>query len=90
MRTSAFGGTTNFSVAATGDGTLTYQWQKNQTNLNNGGHYSGCTTATLTISGADTNDAANYGCVVTGGCGAATSAPGEADGWHAVPSRRCC
>ena len=70
----AYGGTTNFTVAATGDGTLTYQWQKNQTNLNNGGHYSGCTTATLTISGVDANDAANYGCVVTGGCGAATSA----------------
>ena len=25
-----------------------YQWQKNQVNLSDGGHYSGCTTATLT------------------------------------------
>ena len=56
-----------------GDGTLTYQWQKNQTNLNNGGHYSGCTTPTLTISGADITDLAGYGCVVSGGCRAATS-----------------
>ena len=69
----AVGGTTNFTVAASGDGALTYQWQKNQTNLNNGGHYSGCTTATLTITGADASDAANYRCVVTGGCGASTS-----------------
>ncbi len=67
------GGTTNFIVAATGDGALTYQWQKNQVNLSNGGHYSGCTTATLTISSADANDAANYRCVVTGGCGSGTS-----------------
>jgi hypothetical protein len=67
------GGTTNFTVAATGDGTITYQWQKNQTNISNGGHYSGCTTATLTISSADANDAANYRCVVTAGCGSTTS-----------------
>ncbi len=70
------GGTTNFTVVATGDGTLTYQWQKNQANLNNGGHYSGCTTATLTISNADTNDAASYRCVVTAGCGSSTSFQG--------------
>ncbi len=67
------GGTATFSVAATGDGALTYQWQKNQANLGNGGHYSGATTATLTVTGADVGDEANYRCVVTGGCGSATS-----------------
>ncbi len=67
------GGTATFSVGATGAGTLTYQWQKNQSNLSNGGHYSGCTTATLTISSADSNDEANYRCVVAGDCGNATS-----------------
>ncbi len=67
------GGTANFTVAATGDGTLAYQWQKNQVNLSNGGHYSGCTTATLTVSNCDSSDAANYRCVVTAGCGSATS-----------------
>jgi len=67
------GGTATFSVNATGDGTLTYQWQKNQANLSNGGHYSGCTTATLTVSSADANDEAYYRCVVTGGCGSANS-----------------
>jgi len=69
----AVGGTANFTVAATGEGTLGYQWQKNSANLANGGHYSGATTATLTVSSADSNDVANYRCVVTGGCGSATS-----------------
>ncbi|HPD31199.1 MAG TPA: immunoglobulin domain-containing protein [Phycisphaerae bacterium] len=72
-QTVATGGTANFSVAAAGDGALTYQWQKNQVNLSNGGHYSGVTTATLTVSNADSNDAASYRCVVTAGCGIATS-----------------
>ena len=72
-RSVSVGGTTNFTVAATGEGTLTYQWQKNQTNLSNGGHYSGVTTATLTISSASSADAANYRCVITAGCGSATS-----------------
>ncbi len=71
--TVAAGGTTNLSIAATGDGTLVYQWQKNQTNINNGGHYSGCATPTLSISSASTNDAANYRCLVTGGCGSVLS-----------------
>ena len=69
-----FGGTTNLSVIASGDGALFYQWQKNQANLVDGGHYSGCTTPTLMISGADFNDVGNYGCVVTAGCGASASA----------------
>lgn len=69
----AIGGTANFTVTATGDGTLGYQWQKNGANLTNGGHYSGCATATLTISSADSNDAANYRCVVSATCGSAIS-----------------
>ncbi len=67
------GETAEFIVAATGDGTLSYQWQKNGANITDGGHYSGCTTAALTISPADGNDTASYRCVVTGGCGSATS-----------------
>ena len=46
------GGTATFTVAASGTG-LSYQWQKNSANLANGGHYSGVTTATLTVSSAD-------------------------------------
>jgi hypothetical protein len=62
-----------FTVAAAGDGALTYQWQKNGANLTNGGHYAGCTTATLTVSNTDAGDVANYRCVATAGCGSATS-----------------
>lgn len=67
------GSTASFTVAAAGSGTLAYQWQKNSVNLSNGGHYSGVTTATLTISNCDSSDAATYRCIVTGDCGSATS-----------------
>ena len=67
------GGTAIFTVGATGSGTLTYQWQKNLANLSNGGHYSGVTTPILTISDADSSDAAAYRCMVTNPYGTATS-----------------
>ncbi len=60
------GATATFTVAAVGEGTLTYQWQKNGLNVTDGGHYSGCTTTALTVSDCDSNDAAtNYLCVVS-------------------------
>ncbi|MGB9626442.1 MAG: immunoglobulin domain-containing protein, partial [Phycisphaerae bacterium] len=62
-----------FTVAATGSGTLTYQWQKNRVDLSNGGSYSGVTTPTLTVSGASTADAGSYRCVVGNAYGSATS-----------------
>ncbi len=82
------GGSATFAVVATGGSPLDYQWQKNGSNLSDGGHYSGCTTATLTISSADTADAADYRCVVTNTYGTATSnaaaltvnLPGDFDG----------
>ena len=57
-QTVAQGGTASFTVAASAISPLSYQWQKNQVNLTNGGHYSGCTAATLTITDADSADAA--------------------------------
>jgi hypothetical protein len=54
---------------------LGYQWQKNQVNLSNGGHYSGCTLATLTIANADSSDAAGYRCLVTNAYGSIASSP---------------
>ncbi|MBN1491262.1 MAG: family 10 glycosylhydrolase, partial [Phycisphaerae bacterium] len=63
----------SFTVAATGDAPLSYQWQKNQVDLSDGGHYSGVTTTTLAITGADAGDVASYRCVVTNACGSATS-----------------
>ena len=66
--------TATFTVLATGTGDLTYQWRKGTTNITNGGHYSGATTPTLTVTGADETDVAtNYNVVVTGQCGSVTS-----------------
>ncbi len=67
------GETATFSVAASGAGTVSYRWQKDRSNLSNGGHYSGVTTATLTVSNASAADEAEYRCVVTADCGSATS-----------------
>jgi uncharacterized repeat protein (TIGR03803 family) len=69
----ALGGTASFTVVADGTAPLSFLWQRNNTNVSNGGHYSGSTTPTLTISGADTNDAASYRCVVTNAYGSTNS-----------------
>ncbi|MBN1490368.1 MAG: immunoglobulin domain-containing protein, partial [Phycisphaerae bacterium] len=68
-----WGGTAQFNVSATGEGTLSYQWQKDLTDLVEGGHYSGVNSPMLTIAGANADDVAEYRCVVTAGCGSATS-----------------
>ena len=69
----ASSGTANFFIVASGTSPISYQWQKNSVNLANGGHYSGCTTASLTIANVDNNDVANYRCIVTNAYGSATS-----------------
>lgn len=67
------GTNTTFSVSATGSGTLSYRWQKDNVNLNDVGHYSGVTTPTLTINGADAADVATYRCIVSNSGGSALS-----------------
>jgi len=62
-----------FTAGATGEGTLTYQWLKDSVNLSDGSHYSGVTTATLTVSNADAADVADYHCVVTNAGGSTSS-----------------
>lgn len=69
------GGAVNFTVVVSGTSPLICQWQKNNARISNGGHYAGCTTSTLTISGVDTGDPAIYRCVVTNTLGSATSNP---------------
>ena len=69
------GGSTTFSVVASAISPLAYQWQKNQVNLSDGGHYSGCASGTLRVAGADSADVAAYRCVVTNASGRATSSP---------------
>jgi hypothetical protein len=59
-----------FSVTASGSG-LTYQWQENTgsgfVNVTNGGVYSGATTSTLNITGANPGmDGYTYQCVING------------------------
>lgn len=68
------GGTVSLNVAAGGMAPFTYQWRKGTTNLADGGAISGATSATLTINPVALGDAAsNYNCVITNGCGSATS-----------------
>jgi hypothetical protein len=59
------GQTATLTVQATGDPTLTYQWQFNGASLLDDGHTSGTKTATLTISQVGPADNATYTCVVS-------------------------
>lgn len=64
---------TTFSVVAIGEGTLSYRWQKGTTDLVNGSHYSGVTTATLSVLNATDAEAGQYRCVVGNAYGSAAS-----------------
>jgi uncharacterized repeat protein (TIGR03803 family) len=59
------GSTVTISVTAKGAATLAYQWQKNGTNLSDGGDISNSATATLTISPLQAADAGVYSVLVT-------------------------
>jgi len=67
------GGTASFTVLASGSEPLSYQWQKNEANLSEGGRFAGVTTTTLTINGAGTDDVGSYRCVVTNAYGSTNS-----------------
>jgi glucose/arabinose dehydrogenase len=70
-RTVPIGGTATFSIAATGTAPLSYQWQRNSTNI------VGAITASYTtppVTAGDNNSA--YRCVVTNAAGTATSNAG--------------
>ena len=68
-----WGQAVDLSVAASGEGALTYRWQKNAIDLVEGGHYAGVHTPTLMIVDADRADEAEYRCVVTADCGSVPS-----------------
>lgn len=61
------GQTAQFTVTATGTAPLSYQWQKNNVDIN------GATQQTLTITNAQVADAGNYRVVVSNGSGTNTS-----------------
>src|SRR5882724_7363405 len=49
-----------FTVVASGNSPLIYQWSFNGTNLANSAHISGVTTTSLTVSNVVASDAGNY------------------------------
>jgi hypothetical protein len=65
--------TATFSVVASSVSPMSYQWQKNSTNLVNEGNISGSTNSTLTIASVSDNDAAIYSVTVTNLDGSTTS-----------------
>ena len=67
------GASASFAVAATGVGTLTYQWRRNGTNLANGPGISGATSATLSLTNVQVASGGNYDSIVTSACGSVTS-----------------
>jgi len=68
------GASVSFSVVATGDGTLAYQWRKDGVAVTNSGSISGATLAALTINPCQTANTGSYTCVVTNAYGNGTSA----------------
>ncbi len=62
-----------FSVVATGQATLFYQWSLNGTNLTDSAHISGSANSTLTVSNLVAGDAGNYQVVVSNSHGSVTS-----------------
>ena len=62
-------------MTATGTAPLSYQWQKDEVNLTDGGRIKGASTSTLSITAVQKSDEGGYTCVVTntsmlnlGGC----------------------
>lgn len=62
-----------FTVSATGDAPLTYQWQRNGANLSDGALVAGSTSPALTLLQVQAADAAGYRVVITNAHGAVTS-----------------
>src|SRR5215218_10181601 len=67
------GAATTFSVTASGNAPLTYQWRKNGVNVS-AANITGGTTAAITISNVGPADAGTYDVVITAsGCGTTTT-----------------
>jgi hypothetical protein len=65
--TNNLGTTATFHVVAVGTPTLSYEWRKNGTTINDGGNYTGTTTDTLTVANLSATDEGSYSVLVTGG-----------------------
>jgi alpha-tubulin suppressor-like RCC1 family protein len=67
------GSDVSFSVMAAGTMPLSYQWQRNETNLTDGLELTGATTPRLTLLNVQSDVAANYRVMVTNSQGIVTS-----------------
>ena len=67
------GGAASFGVQALVLGPASYQWRKDGVNLADGGHISGATSATLSLSGVSNDDSGIYTLVITSERGSTTS-----------------
>ena len=63
-----------FNVAVSGARPFSYQWQRNGTNLVDGGNLSGSTNRTLSLANVSLADAATYSVMVSNALGPVTSA----------------
>ena len=63
----------SFSVDATGEPPLAYQWFRGSTPLSDGGRVSGTTTDRLTITGTEEGDTGAYSVTVSGDCGSVSA-----------------
>src|SRR5882724_7590753 len=69
-----FGDRATFQVGVAGECSLSFRWQKDGVDLQNGGNVSGADTSTLTLSIVGASDAGSYRVRVTNPCGTVTSA----------------
>ena len=67
------GGAVTFSVLAAGTDPLVYRWQRNGTNLNDGGNLNGATGPFLYIANVQANDVGSYRAVISNAWGQVTS-----------------
>nr|WP_154890261.1 S-layer homology domain-containing protein [Paenibacillus xylanexedens] len=72
-KTVTAGQTATFSITASGDAPLSYQWKKDGNALTDDENISGATAATLSISNTQSGDAGSYTVVVTNAAGNASS-----------------
>ena len=68
------GSTTSFNVVAVGTQPFSYRWQRNGTNLTDGGSIIGSATRILTVTNVTVSSVGTYTVVVTNTLGSATSA----------------
>ena len=80
MQTIAQGGTASFTITATGNGILSYQWTKGGSNLANGTNIVGATTGSLSLSNLQGSDAGIYACLVTNTLSGTTASAASSGG----------